>query len=193
MERIRTRRNATILLIALFVGVVGGWALSRSSDDVDAKLSNPGVVQDPTIQTNVDSTGKTFEFAEMTALDTGKPVTPVLDGKPTVINFWFSTCQPCRREMPVLAAAAAKWSGKVDFIGIDPNDTPESAHAFLDKNGVTYPNFLDEIGDQLSLSKVGTMPTTFFVDAKGGIVAMHAGELTEADITAYLAKMGVTG
>ena len=193
MERIRTRRNATILLIALFVGVVGGWALSRSSDDVDAKLSNPGVVQDPTIQTNVDTTGKTFEFAEMTALDTGKTVTPVLDGKPTVINFWFSTCQPCRREMPVLAAAAAKWSGKVDFIGIDPNDTPESAKAFLEKNGVTYPNFLDEIGDQLALSKVGTMPTTFFVDATGGIVAMHAGELTEADITAYLARMGVTG
>ncbi|MEY4392434.1 MAG: hypothetical protein RLZZ544_1143, partial [Actinomycetota bacterium] len=48
MERTRSRRAAATVLIALIVGVVGGWALSRSSDDVDAKLTNPGVVQDPT-------------------------------------------------------------------------------------------------------------------------------------------------
>ena len=58
MDRIRSRRAAATVLIALIVGVVGGWALSRSSDDVDAKLTNPGVVQDPTISTNVDTSGR---------------------------------------------------------------------------------------------------------------------------------------
>ena len=192
MDWNRERKFAATVLIALIVGVVGGWALSRSSDDVDANLTTPGVVQDPTIATNVDTTGKSFSFARMTSLESGESATPSLDGKPTVINFWFSTCQPCRREMPVLAAAAARWAGKVSFMGINPNDTPESARAFLQKNGVTYPNWLDEIGDQPALSKVGTMPTTFFVGADGAIVAMHAGELTEGDITANLAKLGVT-
>jgi hypothetical protein len=32
------------------------------------------------------------------------------------------------------------------------------------------------------LSKVGTMPTTFFLDSTGTIVTMHAGELTAQDI-----------
>lgn len=192
MDWDRERRFAGTVLFALIVGVVGGWALSRSSDDVDAKLTNPGVVQDPTIQTNVDTTGSKFAFAEMTSLSTGKSGTPVLDGRPTVVNFWFSTCQPCRREMPVLATAAAEWADTVAFIGINPNDTTESATAFLEKNGVSYPNWLDELGDQLSLSKVGTMPTTFFLDAEGNVSSMHAGELTAADITGYLTKLGVT-
>ncbi|MEY4081155.1 MAG: hypothetical protein RL430_1585 [Actinomycetota bacterium] len=167
---------------ALIVGVVGGWALSRSSDDVDAKLTNPGVVQDPTIGTNANTAGKTFGFAALTSLPDGGKTTPILGGRPTVVNFWFSTCEPCRREMPELAAAAARWAGKVDFVGINPNDTEESATAFLSKNGVTYQNYLDQSGDQLLLSKVGTMPTTFFLDSTGTIVTMHAGELTAQDI-----------
>lgn len=182
MDRIRSRRAAATVLIALIVGVVGGWALSRSSDDVDAKLTNPGVIQDPTISTNVDTSGRKFEFAELTALSDGQPATPTVGGLPTVVNFWFSTCEPCRREMPALAAAAQRWAGKVNFVGINPNDTPESATEFITKNAVTYPNYLDRTGDQLALSKVGTMPTTFFVDASGTVVTMHAGELTKKDI-----------
>jgi thiol-disulfide isomerase/thioredoxin len=182
MERTRSRRAAATVLIALIVGVVGGWALSRSSDDVDAKLTNPGVVQDPTISTNANTAGQTFGFAALTSLPGGGETTPTLAGRPTVVNFWFSTCEPCRREMPELAAAAARWAGKVDFVGINPNDTEESATAFLSKNRVTYQNYLDRSGDQLLLSKVGTMPTTFFLDSAGTIVTMHAGELTAQDI-----------
>ena len=184
MERTRSRRAAATVLIALIVGVVGGWALSRSSDDVDAKLTDKdrGGVQDTTIGTNANTAGKTFGFAALTSLPDGGKTTPILGGRPTVVNFWFSTCEPCRREMPELAAAAARWAGKVDFVGINPNDTEESATAFLSKNGVTYQNYLDQSGDQLLLSKVGTMPTTFFLDSTGTIVTMHAGELTAQDI-----------
>ena len=84
--------------------------------------------------------------------------------------------------MPALSAAAERWSGQVDVIGINPNDTEESANSFLERNGVTYPNYLDRSGDQMLLSKVGTMPTTFFLDSTGTIVTMHAGELTAQDI-----------
>ena len=182
MERTRSRRAAATVLIALIVGVVGGWALSRSSDDVDAKLTNPGVVQDPTISTNANTAGKTFGFAALTSLPDGGKTTPTLAGRPAIVNFWFSTCEPCRREMPELSTAAERWSGKVDFIGINPNDTEESANSFLERNRVTYPNYLDRSGDQMLLSKVGTMPTTFFLDSTGTIVTMHAGELTAQDI-----------
>ena len=182
MERTRSRRAAATVLIALIVGVVGGWALSRSSDDVDAKLTNPGVVQDPTISTNADTAGQKFGFAELTAVDDGSTVTPSLGNRPTVVNFWFSTCEPCRREMFVLASASDRYAGRVDFVGINPNDTLDSARAFIADHAVTYPNFLDGSGKQLTLSKVGTMPTTLFVDATGTIVSIHAGELTKKDI-----------
>ena len=193
MVKARARRFAVAGLIALIVGVVGGWALSRSSDDVDAKLTNPGVVQDPTIGTNADTRGETFRFARARSVATGEISTPALDGRPTVINFWYSTCPPCREEMPVLAAAARKHSGSVTFIGINPNDTVESATAFLGRFGITYANWLDERGDQLAAARVGTMPTTFFLDPDGRIVSMHAGGISADELEAGIAELGVTG
>lgn len=193
MDWTRERRFAATVLIALIVGVVGGWALSRSSDDVDAKLTNPGVVQDPTIGTNANTQGEVFPFVTLKDIATGTSSTPTLDGNPTVVNFWFSTCPPCREEMPVLAAASKKYEGKVTFVGIDPNDTVESAAAFLEKNGISYRNWLDEMGDQLSAAKVGSMPTTFFLDKSGRIMSMHAGGITAEELDAQIQKLGVAG
>ena len=193
MALTRARRIAAAGAVALLFGVVGGWALSRSSDDVDAKLTNPGTVQYPSIPTNADLRGEVFGFAAVTDIATGDRVTPAPAGRPMVVNFWFSTCEPCRREMPVLAAGAQEWSGRVDFIGINPNDTVESAGAFLERFAVNYPNYLDDRGDQLAMSKVGTMPTTFFLDAAGTVVSMHAGELTADDLREAVASLGVRG
>ena len=109
-----------------------------------------------------------------------------------VVNFWFSTCEPCKREMPALTAAAAAYGTRVNFIGINPNDTEESASAFIEKYGIKYANYLDD-GDQLSEAGVTTMPTTFFIDANGYIVKTHAGELTLEDIDNLLQnELGVT-
>jgi len=191
MDRIRSRRAAGAVLIALIVGVVGGWALSRSSDDVDAKLTDPGITQEPGIGTNVDTTGERFGFVRMVSVASGEQVVPDTSGLPAVVNFWFSTCQPCRREMPVLATAAEEFAGRAMFIGISPNDTVETAQAFLDTHGAKYPNFLDRTGEQVASARVGTMPTTYFLDAQGNVAAMHAGEITEADLRANLARAGV--
>ncbi|MFM7263755.1 MAG: TlpA family protein disulfide reductase [Acidimicrobiales bacterium] len=193
MALTRARRIAAAGAVALLFGVVGGWALSRSSDGVDAKLTNPGTVPYPTITTNQDLRGEVFGFAAVTDLVTGDRVTPAPTGRPMVVNFWFSTCEPCRREMPVLAAGAQEWSGRVDFLGINPNDNTESATAFLERYAVTYPNYLDDRGDQLATSRVGTMPTTFFLDAAGTVVSMHAGELTTDDLREAVAGLGVQG
>ena len=108
-----------------------------------------------------------------------------------VINFWFSTCEPCKREMPALSAASQKYAGKVDFIGINPNDTTEVADAFIAKYNVTFPTFLDD-GKQLSAAGVATMPSTFFIDNAGNIVERRAGEITAEDIENILSnKLGV--
>ncbi|MFM8827320.1 MAG: TlpA family protein disulfide reductase [Actinomycetota bacterium] len=191
MDRIRSRRAAGAVLIALIVGVVGGWALSRSSDDVDAKLTDPGLTQEPGIGTNVDTTGEQFGFARMISVESGELAIPDTGGLPAVVNFWYSTCQPCRREMPVLAAAAGAFAGRAAFIGVSPSDTVTTAQEFLDAHGATYPNFLDRSGEQSAEAQVGTMPTTYFLDSSGRVVSMHAGELTEDDLRANLARAGV--
>lgn len=188
MEPKRRRRLLVTLTIALVVAVVGGWALSRSSDDIDARLTTPGVTDYPTIATNQDNKGETFRFVPVESLDGSGEVTLGPSGRPLVVNFWFSTCEPCKREMPALSEAAALYEGRVDFIGINPNDSTESAKTFLSKFNVSYPNYLDD-GDLLSEAGVATMPATFFLDADGTILERHAGELTLEDISRTLVKV----
>lgn len=185
-----TRRTRTIvaLALALIVSIVGGWILSRSSDDVDATLTNPGEVQTPTIGTNADNTGKTFEFVRLRTVDGTEDVTLGGGDRPMVVNFWFATCEPCKREMPTLSQASATYEGRIDFVGINPNDSPESATAFLDKYSVNYPNYLDD-GSQLAAAGVATMPATFFLAANGVILERHAGELTAGDLDEIISRL----
>jgi thiol-disulfide isomerase/thioredoxin len=192
MGRNRKKVVVAVLSIVLLVSVVGGWALSRSSDDVDANLTDPGVEQTPGIGTNANNTGKKFSFVPVTDVLSGAAVTITPTGKPMVVNFWFSTCEPCKREMPALTAAAEAYGASVNFVGINPNDTTESASAFLTKYGIKYANYLDD-GDQLAAVGVTTMPTTFFINADGYIVKTRAGEITTEDIDNILQNnLGVT-
>lgn len=184
------RRTRTIVAstLALIVSVVGGWILSRSSDDVDATLTNPGEVQTPGIGTNADNKGKSFPFVRVRTVDGTTDVTLGGGDRPMVVNFWFSTCEPCKREMPALSQASTTYEGRVDFIGINPNDSPDSATAFLDKYSVGYPNYLDD-GSQLAAAGVATMPATFFLDANGVILERHAGELSAGDLADTISRL----
>src|ERR1700735_762895 len=61
-----------------------------------------------------------------------------LRGRPVVINFWSSTCAPCKKESPAIAQAAAAMGDKVSFVGIDTADLRNAAIAFVRKSHVTY-------------------------------------------------------
>src|SRR6266849_141831 len=54
-----------------------------------------------------------------------------LAGKPIVMNFWASSCHPCRKETPALAGEARALGGKVTFVGIDTADRRAAAIAFI--------------------------------------------------------------
>jgi cytochrome c biogenesis protein CcmG/thiol:disulfide interchange protein DsbE len=105
--------------------------------------------------------GGTFDFAS-------------LRGKPAVINFWASWCEPCKGEAKVLQEAWQRYRGDgVVFIGVDYHDVTSDARRFLRAHGITYPTVLDgsgKIGDQWGLSGV---PETYFVDRRGRLVGEH--------------------
>lgn len=188
MSPTRRTRAVVATTIALVIGVVGGWILSRSSDDLDARLTDPGLVQEPTIATNKDNAGEPFPFVPMRPIDGSAPVTVGGDGRLKVVNFWFSTCEPCKREMPALAHVATAFEGRIDFIGVNPNDSPASARWFLEKYSVQYPNYLDD-GSQLASAGVATLPSTFFLDENDVILERHAGELTDADLRSTILRL----
>ncbi|MHB1927880.1 MAG: TlpA family protein disulfide reductase [Acidimicrobiales bacterium] len=100
-------------------------------------------------------------------------------GHPVVVNFWASWCPPCRKEMPALAVTARRLAGKVDFVGVDTNDTRGAAISFASKTGVAYPLAFDPHGKTAGNYGVYGLPTTFFVSAQGKLLGRQVGGMTE--------------
>ena len=180
----------TTLIWALILSVVIGWWWSaHSTPTVDAVLTTPGVVPYPTIGTNDELTGKTLPISPIISLSGTKMSTSDLIGTPLLINFWFSTCEPCRREMPVLAAAHRKYGDSIRFVGLNMNDSASVAQAFAKKYGVTYELFTEPSGALVAALGIATAPLTIFVNSDGRIVSQYAGELTAAKLDAIISEV----
>jgi len=105
-----------------------------------------------------------------------------LRGRPVVLNFWASWCIPCKKEAPVLAAAAHAHAGEVAFLGIDVQDLTSDAHAFLRAHGVRYASLRDNSGTTYDGYGLTGVPETYWIDARGRIVAHFAGPVTSAQL-----------
>ena len=167
----------------------GGWLWSRASEPtLDAHLITPGEVPYPTIATNSAIAGTSLPQASLLTLNNKSIDLNTLIGKPLILNFWYSTCEPCRREMPVLAASADTHSSTVRFIGINMNDSIETATAFAAKYNVSYDIMFDPSGSLIGALGIGTAPMTLFVDAQGIIVDQVAGEISADKLESLIAK-----
>ena len=183
------QRKLLTAVVVLAVSVGGGWLWSQASEPtLDARLTTPGEVPYPSIATNSAIAGTSLPQASLLTLDNKTVDSTTLIGKPLILNFWYSTCEPCRREMPVLAASAATHSSTVRFIGVNMNDSIETATAFAEKYNVLYDIMFDSSGSFISDLGVATAPMTLFVDAQGMIVDQVAGEITAEKLESLITK-----
>lgn len=103
-------------------------------------------------------------------------------GRPMVVNLWATWCPPCRREMPVLAAAQQRESD-VEFIFVNQGESAKTVKEYLESEQLQLRNVLLDAHTQLSRQMdVQGMPTTLFFDAKGNLVDTHMGELSRATL-----------
>lgn len=112
-------------------------------------------------------------------------------GKPLIINFWGTFCEPCRNEMPALQAQYDKWkSAGLQLIGINLSEDRLSVESFIRQVGVTFPILLDK--DKATERNYGLKqyPTTFFISADGKVREVLVGGLMdESEIEARVAKL----
>lgn len=90
-----------------------------------------------------------------------------LRGRPVVLNFFASSCLPCKGEAGVLEAAFRRYHSQgVVFVGIDYQDFSSDARRFVHAHGITYPVVRDPGRIATEYGIIGT-PETFFVNRKG--------------------------
>ena len=115
-------------------------------------------------------------------------------GKVVVLNFWASWCVPCRDEAPVLQAGWERWRDDgVVFLGVNVQDFAGDARTFVDRYGITYPNAKDGAGSTIGRFGVVGYPETYFIDARGRIVARELSTVEEGELEEAIALARATG
>jgi peroxiredoxin len=186
---VHRRLLAISLGAAVVVGVVAGWALSgddaptSGSGDSVVHLNSSASQQDPSIGTNAVVKGTPLPAVTIDD-GSGHPIsTRDLVGHPMIINVWFSTCGPCKTELPAFAKVHADLGDKIRFVGINPSDTPETNQSFAHERGVAYELLRDPDGAFVSAAGIVAFPVTLFVTADGTIVR-QTGALDESTLRA---------
>jgi len=170
-----------LLVVAAFaassvavISILGGVWLARVLDDgpsVDGEfvLDQPGIFVQPFEGVNADVAGEMLPAVDLFDRDGAKVQLADYAGRPLVVNFWFSRCAPCRRELGDFAAVHAAVGDRVQIVGVDPFDTVEAMEQFAHERGVTYDLLRDDGSLSNALGIVG-YPVTLFVSAEGRVL-----------------------
>jgi thiol-disulfide isomerase/thioredoxin len=111
-------------------------------------------------------------------------------GKPLLVTFWATWCEPCREEYPLVNQLAKDYAAKgLVVVGVDMDDDAEMTlvHRFLDKNQPVFPNVRkkmgheDEFVDGVDPRWHDVMPANFFYAADGRLIGFMTGGRPRAD------------
>lgn len=105
-----------------------------------------------------------------------------LGDKPVFLNFWASTCSPCKQEMPDIQKLYEQYREEIHFIlvnvGAAMNDTREKAEAYLSQEGFTFPVYYDIGYQAITTYGINSFPFSLFIDAQGNLVTYGSGMLS---------------
>jgi cytochrome c biogenesis protein CcmG/thiol:disulfide interchange protein DsbE len=115
-------------------------------------------------------------------------------GEVLVVNVWATWCGPCRREQPALQRLGERFGDRgVAFLGLNYNDDPAAARAWVDEFGVTYPSISDPSGSFADdLGFVG-LPDTYVVGRSGTIRFAVFGETSEQELAELIERVLAQG
>ena len=114
-------------------------------------------------------------------------------GRPIVINFWATWCDPCRDELPVFENLERRYAENTTLVTISAEDEGV-ARAFLKKQGIDLPVAEDPLRKVFDAYSIGPIPVTIVLDPNGAVSHVAVGELDwnelKAAVDASLALKG---
>ena len=169
------RRRPVAPFIALSVALVLGglfWVLAASKAGT---TDQQGVIESPLVGRPAPAVRATTADGEPFDLSRRK-------GSWVVVNFFQSTCVPCKAEHPELMAFVAQQTtlgglGAELYTIAGYPDTPATVKAFFAERGGDWPAVMDEDGLISVAFGVAQWPETFVIDPDGVVVLRWAGPI----------------
>ncbi|MGB9492336.1 MAG: TlpA disulfide reductase family protein [Terriglobales bacterium] len=114
---------------------------------------------------------------ELQALDGNNLKLSTLRGKAVLLNFWATYCEPCKVEMPWFVELQKEYGPHgFQIVGVAMDDaSTDDIDKFAKDMGVNYPILLGKEAVGMSYGGVNVLPTTFFLDRSGKVIAREFG------------------
>ena len=91
-----------------------------------------------------------------------------LKGRPVLLNFWATWCEPCRAEMPSLELLATRHErAGLAVLAVNYKEAPAAIQHFLELLPFSLPILLDRDGDAASNWTPRVFPTTVLIGRDG--------------------------
>jgi peroxiredoxin len=117
-----------------------------------------------------------------------------LRGEVVLLHVWATWCEPCRRELPELAALHERHRTRglrVVGISVDRELGHAEIASFVERRGIPYDVWLDPEDAASRALGVDTLPASFLIDRTGRIAWRRAGAI-RADDPTLAAALGST-
>lgn len=167
------RNIARIVMTVLLMVVLGSgfrWLYLNRAQFVSAESALPSEAEMMTLwdSTLSDYTGKLYPLSQF-------------KGKPLIVNFWATWCEPCREEMPEISAFASAHP-EIAVLGL-AIDEAAAVHEVVETTPVSYPLLIAEdegmpLAEALGNHK-GVLPYTVVISAEGVVKQIFFGRVNQ--------------
>jgi peroxiredoxin len=161
---------ASVLLVYGFSSALNGHALSP--EELAAVKMRGQAAHDFQLKT---TTGNTIHLAD-------------LRGRAVVLNFWSTTCEPCKVEMPWLVELQGQYGPQgLQILGMayDPSDVEDIA-GYVTRMGIDYPVLVGTERERTDVANsyggIPFLPETFYIGRDGRLVEKTIGLKTKDEI-----------
>jgi thiol-disulfide isomerase/thioredoxin len=188
---------------------IGLWASALLLASLTGGCSPKSGASDPSDKVGDDSSGS----GSSDKAEKGKPA-PEIEAEPvtgdgpksiadakgtvTIVDFWATFCDPCRKSFPKYQELVDKHAGKLAVIAVsvdDPEDVGvDEVKKFADDLGVSFTIVWDKQKKTSKKYDPPKMPTSYLLDKDGNIVSVHPGfesgeaEKIDAEIEELISK-----
>ena len=188
----RKNKNILIILLVLLIFLGGSYflydTLSNKFKPIASNLQEENKSAEEVKESEKNNKEEKIKAIDFTVINDNNEEVNLSDyyGKPIVINFWASWCGPCKGEMPDFNEVYKELGEEVEFLMINMTDgnqeTLEKAKSYIDEEKFEFPVLYDTEINAANSYAVQSIPTTYFIDSEGYIVARAVGAIDKETI-----------
>src|ERR1035438_8495513 len=204
------KRNTIVLTVVLLILAVFAWAgwanweyRQQAAEKLLASAAKGELVPDPAggmPKYNSPFMGKPAPTFALEDLSGKKVSLESYKGKAVLINFWATWCAPCKIETPWLVELRNQYAAQgFEILGVSADDIDRDDKQMLSKEKqeiarsaeqmhIPYPVLIDGGSLDKDYGGLDELPTSFFVDRNGTVVAAQLGLTSKDDIEGNIKK-----